>query len=196
MLAAIVSKQTGKPYQEYLQNQFLSPLGMTTTRKGSYRSVVSNRVSGYAWESGEWLNYAGEDWLGEGDGELIGTLADLVKWDAAVIGGKVVKLETLGLIQTEAKLNSGNPLTVKAPIPRIPPKSSYGFGCFIGNHRGHRVIWTPGAGLGFSTSLTRFPDDHVTVIVLCNLNDFLLADELARGIGESIIPGLKADKGD
>ena len=41
----------------------------------------------------------------------------------------------------------------------------------------------------------RFPDDRITVIVLANLNSFLLADELARGIGEIVIPGLKADKG-
>jgi hypothetical protein len=30
----------------------------------------------------------------------------------------------------------------------------------------------------------------VTVIVLCNVGSFLLADELARGIGERVIPGL------
>ena len=55
MLAAIVGKQTGTGYQEYLRDQFLSPLGMTATRKGSYRSVVRNRVSGYEWASGECL---------------------------------------------------------------------------------------------------------------------------------------------
>jgi hypothetical protein len=63
-------------------------------------------------------------------------------------------------------------------------------GYFVATHRGHRVVWTPGASGGGSTSLTRFPDDHVTVIVLCNVGSFLLADELARGIGERVIPGL------
>ena len=62
----------------------------------------------------------------------------------------------------------------------------------LSNSVGFSVVWTPGAGAGFSTSLTRFPDDRVTVIVFCNVYDFLLADELARGIGECVIPGLKA----
>jgi CubicO group peptidase (beta-lactamase class C family) len=194
MLAAVVAKRTGKPYQEYLRDQFLSPLGMTATRKGSYRSVVRNRVSGYGWASGEWHNVADEDRLNEGDGELIGTLGDLVKWDTAVTDGKVVKPETLRLMQTEAKLNRGR-VEVKLANPRVPSKSSYGLGSFLADYRGHRVVWTPGAGSGFSTSLTRFPDDQVTVIVLCNLNSFLLADALARGVAEYVIPGLKANKG-
>jgi CubicO group peptidase (beta-lactamase class C family) len=170
MLAAIVAKQTGKPYQEYLREQFLSPLGLTATRKGWYSSVVRNRVSGYEWTSGEWRNLGRRiEFQGEGDGELIGTLADLVRWDAAVTGGRVVKTETLRLIQSEGKLNSGDRAEVKVPGPRMLPKTSYGLGCFIGDYRGHRVVWTPGAGSGFSNSLMRFPDDRVTVIVLCNL---------------------------
>src|SRR5262245_1597080 len=71
MLAAIVSKQTGKPYQEYLREQFLSPLGLTATRRGSHGLVVRNRVSGYEWASAEWRNVADEDAALEGDGELI-----------------------------------------------------------------------------------------------------------------------------
>jgi hypothetical protein len=31
----------------------------------------------------------------------------------------------------------------------------------------------------------------VTVIVLCNLGSFALADELSRGVGERLVPGLR-----
>ena len=118
---------------------------------------------------------------GEGDGELIGPLSDLVKWDMAVTAGKVVRPETLPRIQTVATLNGNNPVEVKVPLPRLAQNIGYGMGCFIGMHQGHRVAWTPGAGPGYSTSLTRFPEDQVTVIVLCNLGSFALADELAGG---------------
>jgi CubicO group peptidase (beta-lactamase class C family) len=206
ILAAIVSKQTCKPYRDYLREEFLSPLGMTTTRKGEFPWViVSDRVNGYVEGiAGDRRNVAVEDWRGDGDAELIGTLGDLVKWDMGVTSGKVVKPETLRLIQTEAKLNSGERIELPSS-PILPKKTSYGLGCFIGEHRGHRVVWTPGAGFGFSTSLMRFPDDHVTVIVLCNLGitnlNLMLnlpvsdvASEVARGIGECVIPGLKAKK--
>jgi CubicO group peptidase (beta-lactamase class C family) len=116
-------------------------------------------------------------------------------FDELVTSGKVVKPETLRLIQSEAKLTSGDRAEVKLANPRLLPKTSYGLGHFIGDYRGHRVVWTPGAGSGFSTSLTRFPEDGVSVIVFSNLNSFLLADELARGIGERVIPGLKATEG-
>jgi hypothetical protein len=56
-------------------------------------------------------------------------------------------------------------------------------------------MWTPGAGFGFSTSLTCFPDDHVSVIVLCNLNSFALADDVARGIADRVIPEWKDGDG-
>ncbi len=76
----------------------------------------------------------------------------------------------------------------------LPENIGYGMGCILGTYRGHRVVWTPGAGPGFSTSLTRFPSDRVTVIVLCNLGQFVLADEVARGVGERVIPGLGGAK--
>jgi D-alanyl-D-alanine carboxypeptidase len=190
ILSQVVAARAGQPYQEFLRERIFRPAGMTGTRRGSYRVVVPQRVSGYNWESGKWTNGA-LDPPGEGDGELIGPLADLVRWDVAVMAGEVVRPETLRQIQTVATLNDNKPAEVKVPLPRMPHKVGYGMGCFIGTHGGHRVVWTPGAGPGYSTSLTRFPDDRVTVIVLCDLGSFALADELARGVGERVIPGMK-----
>jgi D-alanyl-D-alanine carboxypeptidase len=193
MLSQIVAGRAGKPYQEFLQARIFTPLGMTATRRGSARAVVPHRVSGYDLDSGRWVNASGNP-PGEGDGDLIGPLSDPVKWDVAVTAGKIVRPETLTLIQTVAKLNDNKPAEVKVPLPRLPQNIGYGMGCFIGTYHGRRVVWTPGAGPGYSTSLTRFPDDRVTVIVLCNLGSFALADELARGIGEHVIPGLKGGR--
>jgi CubicO group peptidase (beta-lactamase class C family) len=67
--------------------------------------------------------------------------------------------------------------------------TGYGFGWFIGRHNGKRVYWHRGSTVGFTSAISRFPDQKLTVIVLTNRNgaslttildaitDIYLADE-------------------
>ena len=60
---------------------------------------------------------------------------------------------------------------------------NYGFGWFLEPYKGHRRMWHYGETVGFRNSIQRFPDDHLTVIVLCNRTD-LSAIHLALQIAE------------
>ena len=83
-------------------------------------------------------------------GALYSTTGDLLKWEQALFGGKVLKPESLAKMTT-------------------PFKSDYGFGLVIRTVDGHKLI-THGGGIeGFNTSLNYYPDDKLTVIVLGNL---------------------------
>jgi hypothetical protein len=62
--------------------------------------------------------------------------------------------------------------------------TNYGLGCFIDTSGLHTRYWTPGSGEGFSTSIMYFPEDKMTIIILANLGEFLIADSLALGIKE------------
>src|SRR5262249_20060631 len=44
----------------------------------------------------------------------------------------------------------------------------YGLWWYITEHRGHRSVFHPGDKPGFSSTITRFEGDHLTVIPLCN----------------------------
>jgi hypothetical protein len=58
----------------------------------------------------------------------------------------------------------------------------YGFGWRIGEFQGHKNIGHSGSTSGFSASLQRFPDDRITVIVLCNSDEPNIATTLARTV--------------
>jgi hypothetical protein len=92
------------------------------------------------------------------DGSLYFSALDLAKWDAALYGEKLLKRSSFDVMWTPAKLKDGS-----------PNKDGYGFGWFIENRHGHRVVGHDGAWQGFQTTITRYVDDRLTVVVLTNL---------------------------
>lgn len=178
LLSLLIEQRSGLPYREFLKSRILAPLQMHATCANDLRHVIPNRAAGYVWEDAEWRNrrvfFAGKQ--SNGDGELVSTLVDLIKWDAAWRSNQFLIPSSLQQVWTPATVNS------KA-MAQTMLDTYYGFGWFLGEYEGHRTFWTPGAGDGFSTTLMRFPDDDLTVIVLSNRNEFLWADKLARGIG-------------
>ena len=48
---------------------------------------------------------------------------------------------------------------------------SYGFGWFLDPYDGHRRMHHDGETVGFRTTIQRFPDDNLTIIVLANRAD-------------------------
>ena len=61
--------------------------------------------------------------------------------------------------------------------------AKYGFGWFLNPHQGHARMWHYGETVGFRTSIQRFVDDHLTVIVLSNRSD-VEAEELAAKVAD------------
>jgi hypothetical protein len=50
-----------------------------------------------------------------------------------------------------------------------PNQDAYGFGWFVENRNGHHVVSHDGAWQGFETTIARYTDDQLTVVVLSNL---------------------------
>jgi CubicO group peptidase (beta-lactamase class C family) len=48
---------------------------------------------------------------------------------------------------------------------------SYGFGWFLDPYQGHRRMSHDGGTIGFRTTIQRFPDDKLTVVVMANRAD-------------------------
>jgi len=70
----------------------------------------------------------------------------------------------------------GQPEEMWTPV-RLNDGSShpYGFGWFLEPYQGHPNVGHSGATDGFSASLQRFPEANLTVIVLCNSDEFDIA---------------------
>jgi len=158
-LGILIHHVTGKFYGDFLQERIFQPLGMTTTRIISEADIVPNRAAGYRWVKGELKN---QEWVAPilnttADGSLYFSILDLAKWDAALNTEKLLKRSSLQQMWTPAKLNNGQ-----------PNSGHYGFGWFIESIRGHRIIEHEGAWQGFTTNISRYVDDKLTIVVLTN----------------------------
>jgi hypothetical protein len=63
-----------------------------------------------------------------------------------------------------------------------PNRVQYGFGSFTESRNGHRVVEHDGRWQGFSTVISRYLDDGLTVAILANqgnCDSHLIADEVA-----------------
>lgn len=159
-LGILIHKVTGKFYGDFLQERVFGPLGMSTTRIINEADIIPNRSAGYRLVKGELKN---QEWVSPtlnttADGSLYFSILDLEKWDAALTAGKLLQKSSYDQMWTIAKLKDGT-----------PNSGNYGFAWFLNTIRGHHIIEHEGAWQGFNTSINRYVDDKLTVIVLANL---------------------------
>ena len=65
--------------------------------------------------------------------------------------------------------------------------TNYGFGRRLEPYRGHKLWSHDGDTVGFRTTILRFPDDRLTVVLLLNRED-LDSRKLATAIADLYLP--------
>lgn len=150
LLGMMIEKVSGQAYPDYLREHVLRPLGLNHTAYDNARDIVPDRASGYWRVRGVVKNarlmttsaaYAA--------GGLRSTADDLLRWNRALHGDKLIKPRSVAQMFTDYG-------------------HGYGFGSFVETRHGHR-LWDHGGNLpGFSCAFEYYPDDHLTVIVLTN----------------------------
>lgn len=173
ILGALIHRVSGKPWAEFLQERIFGPLGMTATRVISEADIIPNRTSGYHLVQGQWKNV---DWIAPtlnetADGALYTTVLDMAKFDEGLSTNKILKRATLDQMWIPIKLNNGE-------------KFPQGLCWRIDDVNGHRLAWKDGVLQGYTTVMSRYLDDHLTVVVLTNLGESegipkQIADEVA-----------------
>ena len=170
LLGMILEKFAGKSYATLMDEQYFKPLGLSGTSYCYPQPIIKKRANGYS-RTGTTLSNA--EYLSmtqpHAAGALCSTVRDLVRWNAALQGGKVVTGESLRRMTTP----------VEAAAAR-----GYGFG--IGSDTsmaGHRRISHGGGIHGFQSMLAYYPQDSLTVAVLVNSTPApvdVIANNLAR----------------
>ncbi len=159
LLGYVIKKAAGKFYGDFLKERVFAPLGMTTARIINEEDIIPNRAAGYrATRGGEMKNqrYVSPSLNTTADGSLYLTVLDMAKWDAALYSEKLLKRSSIDQMWTPVKLNSGKTF-------------HYGFGWGISEFNNHKLIEHGGAWQGFTTHISRYVNDKLTVIVLTNL---------------------------
>ena len=161
-LAYIIEQVSGEPYEQFIGEELLKPLGMKETGALLDDALISNRADGYQpalADSGLRNAPFYDKAILTGSGSLYSTTGDLYTWAQAIAGGRFFNLQKLsypygwGARETPAQTKSG-----------------------------HHHIEQDGRAPGFASHVSIFPDDDLIVIVLGNLEDAAvnaIADNLA-----------------
>jgi CubicO group peptidase (beta-lactamase class C family) len=167
VLAMIVEKVSGKPFGQFLQERIFTPLGMKHTlayEKG--KNEVPHRAYGYSKEDGAWRQTDQSPTSAVlGDGGIYSSPDDLARWDRALRDHTL-----LSEAEMQPALTPVNPTDGPAKTPE-GQTVRYGFGWFLDSYAGHRRMSHDGETVGFRTTIQRFPDDNLTIIVLANRAD-------------------------
>lgn len=177
VLAEIVNRVAGEPWDALLERRVFDPLGMNATRATTATALVEQRAMGYEWKNGELRNLPMHVALRPSGGTLSNVL-DLAKWDRALKGAEILSEATKAAMWTPITLNDGK-------------THPYGFGWELATKNGHRIVAHGGAANGFRTHFARYPDHGVAVVVLTN-EASTPAEQLSAQVAAIALPALKS----
>lgn len=179
LLSIIVSRVSGQTYRDFLQGRIFKPAGMSATRVTDRTAITPNRAQGYLWARGALrLCLPRSATRFRGSGSLQSTLRDLVRWEAALNGNSLLTPDSRRQMWTSGVLNDGK-------------ATGYGFGWEVSQVNGHPLITHNGAMNGFLSSMQRYPDDQLTVIVAVNQSDLAESRRIASGVARLHLPALR-----
>jgi CubicO group peptidase (beta-lactamase class C family) len=156
LLGVIVERVSGKSLNQFTQERLFGPLGMTRTQwREDFTAIVPNRAAAYRMmPDGTFRTYMPFTNV-IGNGGLLTTVGDLLIWndnlDKPRVGGQAM----VDQLQTRGRLNDGF-------------QNDYAQGLFVLTYRGVREVSHGGSTAGYQTFLGRFPDQGLSVAVLCN----------------------------
>ena len=160
LLALIVEKASGQPFTAFMDQHVFEPAGMHEALiYDQSEPEMENRAYGYE-PTADGFRIDDYDELNYllGAGGVYATLEDFFAWDRALDSGSVVSAATLKAGWTRHVLNNGDAI-------------DYGFGWRLNQRRGHRRMAHDGSWVGFRTSIAKYPDEKLTIVVLSNRSD-------------------------
>jgi CubicO group peptidase (beta-lactamase class C family) len=157
LLGIIVQRVSGESLDAFTQSRLFKPLGMTHTRwRDDFTAVVKGRTTAYSGtaERGFHTDMSFTNMIGNGG--LLTTVGDLLLWNEnfykPVVGGQAF----VDSMQTRMVLRSGRRIT-------------YALGLEVTSYDGVPEVSHSGATAGYRTFVARYPNQHLSLAVLCNL---------------------------
>jgi CubicO group peptidase (beta-lactamase class C family) len=156
VLASIVERVSGMPFDEFLDINIFRPLGMNSTfvynpeNKKTIEFITKGHNKNRRSFTPDYLDGV------TGDKGIYSTVEDLFLWDQALYTETLVKQSTLD----EAFIPSSYD---------VKRENNYGFGWRIDTlENGGKVVYHGGWWRGYNSLFIRRLDDHTTIIILCN----------------------------
>lgn len=168
-LAAIIVERVSKQkFPAFVEERLFKPLGMKNSSwRDDYQRIVPGRAQAYSRPgNGPWrLNMPFMNVYGNGG--MLTTVGDWMKWNA-MLDSQSLGAPLVAALETRGMLNDGR-------------KIAYALGLEVATYKGLKDVSHGGATAGYQTFLARYPDNKVSVGVMCNGTD-----PSAAGIAASI----------
>jgi len=150
LLGLIIERASGLSFGQFLKTNIFAPIAMEHSAYPENRAVISGAATGYYSRGTSFITATYVDpTTSLGDGGIVSTTGDLLRWDQALYTEILVSRQSLDEMFT-------------------PYMNDYGYGWEVGTRFGKRTLGHSGSDAGFSSHFLRFPDDRLTVIVLGN----------------------------
>lgn len=152
LLTAVIEKASSQSYEAFVAEKIFQPLGLSQTGYDRHETILPHRASGYTPSEGGMKNARYADMsIPVGAGALYSTARDLMKWNEALFGGKLLKQESVAQMI-------------------MPVMNGSALGLFVRLENGTPIIWHNGRIDGFNTYLAWEAETRTSIVVLGNMN--------------------------
>ncbi len=173
LAAILVARVSGMPFAEFTRTRIFEPLGMKDTSwRDDYRRIVKRRAVAYGERQGMFATDMPFENV-HGNGGLLTTVGDLLKWNANFATPVVGDEALLAELQRRATFTDGR-------------SHEYALGLYVDTYRGVREVDHSGGTAGYRAHLSRYPDHGVSVAVLCNAGS-ANATSYAKAVAELLL---------
>jgi CubicO group peptidase (beta-lactamase class C family) len=150
VLGHLIEKLSGRSYERFIQEDILTPLGLKDTGLASAANVDTYARFYNASPNGPVESELPDRVVPNSAAGFYSTAEDLLRWQTALYGGKVISLSSLEKMTTRGK-------------------GDYGLGVYVRSVAGLKVF-NHGGGAPAFANLSYFPDSRTSVAVLGNIN--------------------------
>jgi CubicO group peptidase (beta-lactamase class C family) len=159
LLSLLAERVSGSPFQRLVSERVFGPLGMSrSVVKADIDQVVDGLATGYWGHDPARLRVARPPFSWTGATAVVTTIRDLARWDANYHAPRVGTRALRDSMSVPGRLSDGTVI-------------GYGPGQYLGRYRGRRMLSHAGSDPGYKADFIRFPEDSLTVTVLCNAFD-------------------------
>jgi CubicO group peptidase (beta-lactamase class C family) len=155
LAAILVGRVAGKSLAAFTRDNIFGSLGMTSTSwRDDFRRIVKGRAIAYR-QSGNEIRQLMPFEDVHGNGGLLTTVGDLLRWNRNFVTAKVGGKAFVEQQHVRGVLTSGRTI-------------AYAAGLMVLHYKGLNEVGHSGTTAGYNAWLGRYPDQELSVAILCN----------------------------
>lgn len=157
LLPVIVDRVADQTFVEFTRERMFEPLGMERTGwRDDYQRLVPGRATAYTEDDDGTFRTNRPNENVYGNAALLTTVGDLLTWNENLQTGRVGGPEFVEAMHAQGRLDNGRQI-------------AYASGLRVTTYKGVPTVTHGGATAGYRAYLARFPEQRVSIAVLCNV---------------------------